>query len=131
MPFEFNSHRYTAGYDGAVRVYDETTQKLRATLRGGDSFGGGVGGGGHTNRVFGVKYARHDENVIVSGGWDNTVQVWDERCGGSGGGGAVRQMFGPHVCGDALDVARSESGSATEILAGSWRGFFFFLFFFF
>ena len=38
--------------------------------------------------------------VVVSGGWDNTVQVWDERCGD----GAVRQMFGPHVCGDALDV---------------------------
>ena len=54
----------TAGYDGAVRVYDETTQKLKATLRG-DSGGGSGGGGGHTNRVFGLKYTRGDENVMA------------------------------------------------------------------
>ena len=94
----------TAGCDGAVRVYDEATHKLRATLRGqgeGSSrqtlkeSGGGGSGGGHTSRVFGLKYARDDENIMISGGWDNTVQMWDERCGD----GAVRSMFGPHVCG--------------------------------
>ena len=47
--------------------------------------------------------------MAVTGGWDNTVQVWDERAGG-----AVRQIYGPSVCGDALDV---DDG---EILTGSW-----------
>ena len=136
----------TAGFDGAVRVYDETTQKLSATLTGGgddglynNSYrgnpgvessipgggGGGGGAGGHTNRVFGVAYASKNRNVLVSGGWDNTLQIWDERCGG----GAVRSIFGPHVCGDAIDIAGVDGGGeeieggggTTEILTGSWR----------
>ena len=103
----------TAGYDGVVRVYDEATHKLKTTLKGED---GGIGG--HTNRVFGLRYVRGDANVLVSGGWDNTLQVWDERCGTN----SVRQIFGPHVCGDAIDVVESAGGTNNcEILVGSWR----------
>ena len=36
-----------------------------------------------------------DPNVLLSGGWDNTVQVWDVRAGQS-----VRSIFGPHICGE-------------------------------
>ena len=43
--------------------------------------------------------------------WDNTVQLWDIRAGHS-----VRSIFGPHICGDAMDI---DSGT---ILTGSWRG---------
>lgn len=35
----------------------------------------------------------------MEGGWDNTVQVWDIRVGY-----AVRSIYGPHICGDALDM---------------------------
>merc|ERR1712007_331665 len=48
----------------------------------------------------------------VTGGWDNTVQFWDLRKGH-----AVRAIFGPHVCGDAVDVAQD----GDTILTGSWR----------
>ena len=80
----------TAGMDGTVRVYDETTHKEKAKLggtgvgAGGAGAGGGGGnvGGGHTSRVFGLKYALDDSDVMVSGGWDNTLQVWDGRYGG-------------------------------------------------
>ena len=30
---------------------------------------------GHSNRVFSLKYDPAHENIIVTGGWDNTVQV--------------------------------------------------------
>lgn len=37
--------------------------------------------------------------MVVSGGWDNTVQIWDIRVGG-----AVRMFYGPHICGEAVDM---------------------------
>merc|ERR1711916_145695 len=40
----------------------------------------------------------------------NTVQIWDIR-----EGNAVRSIYGPHICGDALDIV------GDEILTGSWR----------
>lgn len=43
-------------------------------------------------------------------GKDNCVHVWDiaKAC-------TVRTVFGPHICGDAVDVM------GTTILTGSWR----------
>ena len=38
--------------------------------------------------------------VMLSGGWDKTVQVWDQRAGPL----AVRSLYGPFICGDALDL---------------------------
>ncbi|RHY93200.1 hypothetical protein DYB37_008470 [Aphanomyces astaci] len=66
---------------------------------------------GHSNRVFSVKYHPLDENTIVSGGWDNTIQIWDTRVGHS-----VRGIYGPHIAGDAIDI-----NAKNEILTGSWR----------
>ena len=34
---------------------------------------------GHSNRVFSVKFSQDDDNVVLSAGWDNTVQIWDIR----------------------------------------------------
>ena len=65
---------------------------------------------GHSNRVFSLKFCPDDENLLVSGGWDNTVQVWDIRVGHS-----VRSIFGPHVAGDSVDV------TGQTVLTGSWR----------
>ena len=47
--------------------------------------------------------------VLLTGGWDNTVQFWDMRVGHS-----VKSIFGPHLSGDSLDVC------GDEILTGSW-----------
>ncbi len=46
----------------------------------------------------------------MSAGWDNTVQLWDLRTDN-----AVRSIFGPHICGDAVDV------HGNLIVTGSWR----------
>ena len=65
---------------------------------------------GHSNRVFSLKFDPDNDNVIVTGGWDNTVQIWDARAGH-----AVRSFYGPHVCGDSVDVFDG------MVLTGSWR----------
>ena len=95
----------TAGRDLIVRLYDETTKQLITEFQP-----GGAGSPGHSNRIFSVKYYSQDPNILISGGWDNTVQIWDMR-----EGCAVRAIFGPHVCGDSLDIKDG------VILAGSWR----------
>lgn len=98
----------TAGKNREVKVYDEATKRLSQTLAGGDS----VNTPGHSNRVFSLKYHPTMKNILVTGGWDNTVQFWDLRKGH-----AIRSIFGPHICGDAVDI--SQDGET--ILTGSWR----------
>ena len=96
----------TAGKDYAVRVYDEATKTLVSKMEGGYH----AIQKGHSNRVFSLKFDKNDDNVVVSGGWDNTVQVWDLRTERS-----VRSFYGPHICGDAIDI------SGGTILTGSYR----------
>jgi COMPASS component SWD3 len=99
----------TAGKDTKIRIYDEATKTNILTLLGSSIGNYSTTTPGHSNRVFSVKYT-HDENLLLSGGWDNTVHIWDVREGRS-----VRQLHGPHICGDSLDV------KGNEILTGSWR----------
>lgn len=95
----------TGGKDKTVRLHDDGSGAVLVTMRP-----GGFDTVGHSNRVFGVKYAPEDGNLLVSGGWDNTVILWDVRTGSS-----VGSLFGPHVCGDSLDM------HGHMILTGSWR----------
>jgi WD40 repeat protein len=99
----------TAGKDGKIRIYDEATKSKIVSLEGGLLGDYTREAPGHSNRVFSVKFT-HDEHIILSGGWDNTVQIWDTREGCS-----VRSLHGPHICGDALDLKHG------QILTGSWR----------
>jgi COMPASS component SWD3 len=62
--------------------------------------------------VYAVRYHKVDPSVILSGGWDNTVHIWDLRVGSS-----VRHIFGPHICGDALDT----NANGAMILTASHR----------
>eukprot|EP00999_Lentomonas_sp_LEN2_P002081 NODE_328_length_1629_cov_114.444740_g296_i0.p1 GENE.NODE_328_length_1629_cov_114.444740_g296_i0~~NODE_328_length_1629_cov_114.444740_g296_i0.p1 ORF type:complete len:364 (+),score=55.39 NODE_328_length_1629_cov_114.444740_g296_i0:70-1092(+) len=96
----------TAGRDKAVRVYDETTHKLLATMQSGD----GHEADGHSNRVFALKFAPNDPKVLVSGGWDNTLQIWDLRTYRAQG-----SIFGAYITGDSMDMHRD------TILTGSCR----------
>ncbi len=96
----------TAGKDFAVRIYDEATKTLTSTMEGGYH----AITKGHSNRVFSLKFAPDDDNLVISGGWDNTVQVWDLRLERS-----VRSFYGPHICGDSIDV------SGNTVLTGSYR----------
>lgn len=82
----------TGDSDGIVRVYDEQTRQLKVVYEG-----GGTGAAGHKMKVNCVKWV--DENLIVSGGWDKTIKVWDIR-----EPAPIRSIFGPYVAADSLDV---------------------------
>ena len=84
-----------AGRERAIYVYDEATKRPYVTLQGGDS----LTTAGHSNRVFSLKIK--DEHTILTGGWDNTVQIWDMRKKH-----AVQSIFGVYICGDGLDISK-------------------------
>ena len=51
--------------------------------------------------------------MIVSGGWDNTIQIYDLRVKGP-----VESILGPHICGcDAIDFRND----GNTLLVGSYR----------
>jgi len=106
--FDDGSQFATAGRDRLVRVYDEATKRLVQTLQGGDQ----KNTAGHSNRVFSLKYHPTHPNIILSGGWDNTVQIWDTRRGHS-----VRSIWNCYLCGDSVDF----SANGEQVLTGSWR----------
>jgi COMPASS component SWD3 len=109
MEYNHDGTRFaTAGKDYKVRLYDEATKSHILSM----SRGFGKMTPGHSNRVFSVKFHPTDENILLSAGWDNTVQIWDTRVEG-----AVRNIFGPHICGDSMDID-CDGGT---ILTGSWR----------
>ena len=63
----------SGGSDAVVRVYDEQTRQLVTELKsqGGEN--------GHSLKVFCTKFDQENSNLVISGGWDNNVMVWDTR----------------------------------------------------
>mmetsp|Transcript_100408 Transcript_100408/g.199249 ORF Transcript_100408/g.199249 Transcript_100408/m.199249 type:complete len:358 (-) Transcript_100408:114-1187(-) len=105
-----DASKVAVGSFGEVLLYDETARKQVESLKGGDS----MTTAGHASRVQAVRFSPvlSEPSILVSGGWDNSVQYWDLRVGH-----AVRAIFGPHLCGDALDI----SADGRVLLTGSWR----------
>jgi len=97
-----------AGYSDQIRVYDVATKQLLNTLASSSS----TSVNGHSSRVYCVKFDGAERNRLVSGGWDDTLQIWDQRCAQS-----QAYIYGPHVCGETLDID-AEHG---HLLCGSWR----------
>ena len=81
-----------AGKDHTVKIYDDNIKSLVTTLKAADAVNEG-----HCNRIFSVKFTE-DPNVLLSGGWDNCVYIWDIRVKKSFG-----LLYGPHICGDTID----------------------------
>ncbi|KAL7749509.1 hypothetical protein RI367_005064 [Sorochytrium milnesiophthora] len=96
----------TAGADCMVRVYNEETKQVLTAMDTGDV------SAGHSNRIFCVKWHPTDHNILVSGGWDSTLQFWDIRSGKS-----EKSIFGPYICGEAVDF----NDGGDKILTGSYK----------
>lgn len=99
----------TVGADPQIFLYDVNTRQRINTLEATDTRNKMDG---HRCRVFAVQYAPTEPHVFLTGGWDDTVQYWDDRERHS-----FRKFFGPHICGDALDI----DPNSGQILTGSWR----------
>lgn len=96
----------TAGKDTYIRLYDEQTKAFVMKMKEGSK------SCGHSNRVFCVKFDPFNPNTIISGGWDNTIMIYDIRKKGPAG-----SMYGPHICGDAIDLR----DDGQTLLTGSYR----------
>nr|KAG5695472.1 hypothetical protein BaRGS_011314 [Batillaria attramentaria] len=89
----------TAGADPQIHLYDaETKQKISTHEPSCDAHDLMDG---HRFRVFALQYNPNHPNVFISG--DGMTQF--------------RKFFGPHICGDALDIDPVHN----HILTGSWR----------
>lgn len=108
VDYRFDGAQIAAGGLRDIWVFDEETKKQIQCLNGGNH----MSTMGHSSRIFAIRFHPSEPSTIVSGGWDRTVQIWDQRAGH-----AVREIFGPYICGDALDI----SGDGRWILTGSWR----------
>ena len=66
---------------------------------------------GHSNRVFALRFCNDDPNILLSGGWDSSVYIWDLRFEKS-----IGKIPGPNISGEALDYKNK------TVLTGSHRG---------
>ena len=100
----------TGGSDASIRLYDATTKQLIQTFSR-KKFDM-TSPYGHSDRIYSIKIHPTDDSLMFTGGWDNTIQVWDIRTNSPI---AISALYGPHICGNSLDVKDN------LILSGSWR----------
>ncbi|KAJ3396179.1 hypothetical protein HDU92_003851 [Lobulomyces angularis] len=98
----------SGGANSYISIYDGITQKFQYRL----IYGKPETTAGHSNRIFSIKFHPTDLNILLSAGWDNTVQIWDIKSRVS-----IRSIFSPHVCGDSIDI----DFSGNFLLTGSYR----------
>ena len=95
----------TGGKDCALRIYDDASKRLVRTYEKGSWYTPG-----HSNRIFSIKFMPKDPNVIVSGGWDSSIFIWDLRQAKN-----VAAFVGPSISGDTIDIRD------TVLMTGSHR----------
>eukprot|EP00388_Colpodella_angusta_P032784 GDKK01027745.1.p1 GENE.GDKK01027745.1~~GDKK01027745.1.p1 ORF type:complete len:451 (+),score=72.01 GDKK01027745.1:28-1353(+) len=89
---------FSAGKDGVIRAYDEQTKQLISQHSGGRE----PMAAGHSLTVFAMKCHTTEPNLLVSAGWDNTIQLWDIRAGDQ----AVNSIRNVEVRGEGLDFSQ-------------------------
>ncbi|KND93831.1 WD repeat domain-containing protein 83 [Tolypocladium ophioglossoides CBS 100239] len=100
-----NERFVSAGGDRSVFLWDVSTA---VTTR---RFGGNVQG--HSARINCVSFAGDGDSLVVSGGFDTTVRIWDNKSG----------SFKPiQVLSDARDAITSLAIRGPEVVAGSVDG---------
>ncbi|XP_063674471.1 uncharacterized protein LOC134811531 isoform X1 [Bolinopsis microptera] len=105
---EFGYYFCTAGKDRNIRIYDWEKFKpfsVLGPLTEGDYIGPPEDTlTQHGKRIFSVKFSDESPYHLVSGGWDNSVKVWDLRTGQVVKSMSTGSNFGPKLCGDALAI---------------------------
>uniref|UniRef100_A0A8C5MHY1 Anaphase-promoting complex subunit 4-like WD40 domain-containing protein n=1 Tax=Leptobrachium leishanense TaxID=445787 RepID=A0A8C5MHY1_9ANUR len=102
----------TAGKDRNIRLYDSHTNEVLNlieaphTLYNDDT----TLTIGHTRRIFALKFHPAEHHVFLTGGWDDSIKVWDKRILRE----AQRLIPGPHICGPGIDI------QGDRIITASW-----------
>ncbi len=65
---------------------------------------------GHSMRIYSVKFLDHDPNLLLTGGWDERIIIWDLRQENP-----IRSIYGTYIGGNAIDFADN------TILTASYR----------
>eukprot|EP00754_Rhynchopus_humris_P040339 Rhum_TRINITY_DN23384_c0_g1::Rhum_TRINITY_DN23384_c0_g1_i1::g.177842::m.177842 len=95
--------QYAAGgKDGAVHIGSEGGKGVTTTLTWAEpTEDRDRPAPAHSSRVQSVKWFPHDQHMLISGGWDSSLQIWDTRTDH-----AVSSMFGAYLCGDAMVISK-------------------------
>ncbi|XP_063220775.1 POC1 centriolar protein homolog A-like [Bacillus rossius redtenbacheri] len=99
----------TVGNNPLINIYSEDTHRLEQVHSPSPE---PERLSGHSSNVLCVRFHPLDTNEFVTGGWDNTVHVWDLRQRSS-----VRHFSGVHMCGDAIDF----SAAGSQLLTCAWQ----------
>ena len=101
----------TAGKDRNIRLYDTNSLCLYhlITAPNSETLDDSIFGG-HTQKVFALKFHPEENHIFITAGWDNCMKVWDKRMSRA----ARKSIAGPRVCGSALDI------QGRDILTGSY-----------
>ena len=84
----------TGGNDKVVKLYDDSTKTLISKLESKKS-----NFPEHANRIFSVKFNQYNNNMLISGEWDNTLLFYDIRSKE-----VNNYLYGAHICGDGMDI---------------------------
>ncbi|KAK7867844.1 hypothetical protein R5R35_003519 [Gryllus longicercus] len=99
----------TFGEDARIHLYDEESSCLEGVYEPTDL---PEAVDGHVSRVFSGCFNPAMPYEFITGGWDDTIQVWDTRVNQS-----IRHMSGAHICGDGLDI----NSSGKQVVSFSWQ----------
>ncbi|KAM3932007.1 uncharacterized protein RB166_005232 [Leptodactylus fuscus] len=102
----------TAGRDRHIRLYDSQTNEILNFLMAPDFLIDDelTLTSGHTRRIFALRFHPSERHIFVTGGWDDSIKVWDKRMAKE----ARRMINGPHICGPGIDIRDQ------HILSASW-----------
>ncbi|CAN2390792.1 microtubule severing [Pristimantis euphronides] len=102
----------TAGRDRHIRLYDSQTNEMLTYLMAPDILMDDELSltSGHTRRIFALRFHPSERHVFVTGGWDDSIKVWDKRMAKE----ARRLIGGPHICGPGIDIRNH------HVLTASW-----------
>ena len=93
----------TGGRDAIIRIYDESTKQCTLELKRDMSActyfqnKSEFCPSSHSNQINCLRFHPDNSSVLLSGGWDNVIYVWDVRASKQK---AQRGIIGPHICGN-------------------------------
>ncbi|XP_043212544.1 WD repeat-containing protein tag-125-like [Amphibalanus amphitrite] len=101
----------SGGKDLSLRIYDTQTKELIQEYKGYHPSTPQKDSGGHALSVFCIKFHPDQRDVLLTGGWDDTIKIWDMRTDA----GMIGSLGGPHICGEAIDI------KGETVVTGSWK----------